>query len=114
MKSSPQSKHFRLLSWNSIGRHLVLADHTSALIRFTPKLLTTPFPGECLFGSALVTGLQVEGMLLDVLDNVFLLYLTFEAAECTLDGLTFLDFDFSHALKHPLTRKRALSNDSQL
>src|SRR5918995_259755 len=26
MKSSPQSTHLRLLSWNSIGRHLVLLD----------------------------------------------------------------------------------------
>ena len=30
MNSSPQSTHLRLLSWNSIGRHLVVVDHADA------------------------------------------------------------------------------------
>jgi len=106
VKSSPQSTHVRLLSWNSIGRHLALADHAVALFQFTPELFTAPLPSKRLLGPELVTGLQIEGMLLDVLDNVFLLHLTLEAAERTLDGLTVLDLDFSHALKHPLTRNR--------
>ena len=42
-------------------------------------------------------------MLFDVFDNVFLLNLALEATEGTLDGLAFLNLDFSHALQHPLT-----------
>ncbi len=45
-------------------------------------------------------------MLLDVFDDVFLLHLPLEAAERTLDRLAFLNLDFSHALKHPLTSNR--------
>jgi hypothetical protein len=36
-------------------------------------------------------------VLLDVLDDVFLLNLTLEATECALDRLALLNFDFSHA-----------------
>jgi hypothetical protein len=35
-------------------------------------------------------------VLLDVLDDVFLLHLPLEPAECALDRLALLDFDFSH------------------
>jgi hypothetical protein len=106
MKSSPQSTHFRLLSWNSIDRHLVLVDHADALLRLAPNLLAASLPGKRLLSPAFVTRFQIEGMLLDVLDDVFLLHLTLEASERTLDGLAFLDLYFSHALKHPLTRNR--------
>ena len=50
-------------------------------------------------------------MLLDVLDDVFLLNLALEAAECAFDRLAFLNLDFSHALKHPLTPLVATCND---
>jgi hypothetical protein len=36
-------------------------------------------------------------MLLDILDDIFLLYLTLEATEGTLDRFAFLDLDFSQA-----------------
>ena len=104
MNSSPQSTHLKLLSWNSMGRHLVVVDHAGALLRFAPELLTVPLPGQRLLGPSLVTRLQIEGMLFDVLDDVFLLHLALEAAERALYGLAFLDLDFCHALRHPLTR----------
>ena len=50
-------------------------------------------------------------MLLDVLDDVFLLNLALEAAESAFDRLAFLNLDFSHALKHPLTPLVATCND---
>ena len=50
-------------------------------------------------------------MLLDVLDDVFLLNLALEAAKSALDRLAFLNLDFSHALKHPLTPLVATCND---
>jgi hypothetical protein len=40
-------------------------------------------------------------MLLDILDDVFLLDLPLEPAEGALDRLTLLDFDFSHATYTP-------------
>jgi hypothetical protein len=40
-------------------------------------------------------------MLLDILDDVFLLYLPLEPAEGAFDRLTLLDFDFSHATYTP-------------
>src|SRR3954454_8260712 len=69
MNSVAQSTHLRIRSWNSIGRYLV----GSGLFRFAPELLAITFPRERLLGSSLVAGFQIEGMLLDVLDNVFLL-----------------------------------------
>jgi hypothetical protein len=43
-------------------------------------------------------------MLLDVLDDVFLLDLPLEATEGTFDRLALLNLDFGHASIHPLTR----------
>ena len=43
-------------------------------------------------GAALVARLQVEGVLLDVLDDVFLLHFPFETAQRALNGLAFLIF----------------------
>jgi hypothetical protein len=74
------------------------------LLGFASKLLAITLSRQRLFRPAFVARLQVEGVLLDVLDDVFLLNLALEAAECTFDGLAFLYFDFSHELQHPLTR----------
>ena len=48
MKSDPQSTHLRLLSWNSIGRHLVLLDRHP---------LVTPFPSGASCGFAFAPAL---------------------------------------------------------
>jgi hypothetical protein len=42
-------------------------------------------------------------MLLDILDDVFLLHFPFEPAEGTLNGFALLDFHFSHAPNTPLS-----------
>jgi hypothetical protein len=60
-----------------------------------------PLPGERLLGPSFVAGFQVEGVLLDILDDVFLLNLPLEPAESAFDGLALLDFDFSHASNTP-------------
>jgi hypothetical protein len=87
MNSAPQSTHLRDLSWNSIGRHL---DHAGALFRFASELFSVPLPRQCLLGTALITRLQIEGVLLDVLDDVFLLNLSLKPTEGALNGLAFL------------------------
>jgi hypothetical protein len=52
---------------------------------------------------ALVAWLQVERVLLDVLDDVFLLHFSLEAAESTFDGLALLHLHFGHARYTPST-----------
>jgi hypothetical protein len=64
------------------------------LLAFPTLLLARAFPGERLFGSALVAGLQIKGVFLDVLDDVFLLHLSLETAQRALNGLAFLNLHF--------------------
>ena len=52
------------------------------------------FSRQSLFRSAFVTGFQIEGMFLDVLDDVFLLHFPFETAERAFNGLAFLNLYF--------------------
>jgi hypothetical protein len=68
-----------------------------ALLRFAPELLAVALTRQSLLGPAFVTRLQVERVFLDVLDDVFLLNFTLEAAKGALNRLTFLNLDFSHA-----------------
>src|SRR5262249_3638403 len=102
--SVPQSTHLRIRSWNSIGRYLVGSIRAPcSLLQLAPELLAIALSRERLFRSTLVTRLQIEGMLLDILDDVFLLNLALESTESALDRLTLLDFHFRHA-QHPLSR----------
>jgi hypothetical protein len=66
------------------------------LLRLSTDLFPIPLARQRLFRSAFVTRFQVERVLLDVLDDVFLLDLPLETAERALDRLTFLHFHFSH------------------
>ena len=71
------------------------------LFRVASLLLARPFASECLLGAALIAGLQIEGVFLDVLDDVLLLHFALKAAEGTFDGLAFLNFYFCQC-KHLL------------
>ena len=73
------------------------------LVRLAALLLTRTLARKRLLGAAAIARLQVERMLLDILDDIFLLYLPLEAAKRAFDGLAFLYFDFSQALLHPLS-----------
>src|SRR5204863_9494434 len=66
------------------------------LLGFAPHLLAVAFAGERLLGATLVARLQVERVLLDVLDDVFLLHFPLEASESAFDGFALLDLNFSH------------------
>ena len=55
------------------------------LLRVASHFLAVAFSRQSLFGPTLVSGLQVEGMLLDIFDDIFLLYLPFEATKSALD-----------------------------
>src|SRR5258708_22412940 len=74
------------------------------LIRFPPLLLAQSLPRKRFFGPALLAGFHVEAMLLDFLDDVFLLHLTLKTPQGVLQGFTLLDDDFSHCISSPPIR----------
>ena len=73
------------------------------LVRFATLLLARTFTRERLLGAAAIAWLQVEGMLLDILDDIFLLNLPLEAAKRALDRLAILHFHFSQAEYTPFS-----------
>jgi hypothetical protein len=117
MNSVPQSTHVSDLSWNSIGPYLSPLDrphrggdpsvrqpswpppgrirYPLRLVRLAALLFARAFSRKRLLGATPVAGLQVERVLLDILDDIFLLNLPLESAQRALDGLAFLHFDFS-------------------
>jgi hypothetical protein len=66
----------------------------TALLNFPATLLPVPFAGQRLLGPELLTRLQVEGMPLNFLDDVFLLHLPLEAAKGVFQCLALLKLNF--------------------
>jgi len=62
----------------------------AALVLFFTRFLASPLAGECCLHTLFLAGLQVEGVALNLLDNVFLLHLALEAAQSVLEGFTLL------------------------
>lgn len=60
------------------------------------RFLAVTFPRQSLLHAALLTRLQVEGMPLNLLDNVLLLCFSFEPAQGVLKRFTLLNPNFSH------------------
>ena len=73
------------------------------LFDVTDTLLAVPFARQSFFGAAFFARLEIEGVLLDLLDDIFLLDLTLEAAECGFECLAILQYDFSQ-LKSPASQ----------
>jgi len=71
------------------------------LVRFPPLLFAQSLPRKRFFSPAFFSGLHIEAMLLDFLDDVFLLHLALETAQSVLQRFTFLDDDFSHVIFTP-------------
>ena len=67
----------------------------AGLVRFATLLLARTLARQRLLGAATIAWLQVERMLLDILDDIFLLHLPLEATKRALDRLAFLNFHFS-------------------
>ena len=117
--SVPQSTQLRFLSWNSIALpldELVACPRTtgpvkkgtrpsrpapfsrsSQLVRLAALLLARTLSRQRLFGTAPIARLQIVRMLLDILDDIFLLYFAFEATERAFNRFAFLNLDFSQA-----------------
>ena len=77
-----------------------------ALVLFLTNLLTIPLACQCFLDALLFAGLQVEGVALDFLADVFLLNLPLKAAQCILKWFALLETYFCHVVKHPALRSR--------
>ena len=60
------------------------------LVLFFSRFLASTLAGESSLNTLFLAGLQVKGVALDLLDNVFLLHLALEPPQCILEGLTLL------------------------
>ncbi|HTH00707.1 MAG TPA: hypothetical protein VL882_10600 [Vicinamibacterales bacterium] len=67
------------------------------LFHFPTLFLARSLARERLLRTAPIARLQIERVLLDILDDIFLLHLPFEAAKRALNRFAFLYLDFSHA-----------------
>jgi hypothetical protein len=74
------------------------------LLRFAPLLLAQSLPRKRFFGPALFAGFHVEAVLLDFLDDIFLLHLALETAQGIFQRLTLLNDDFCHCVNSPPIR----------
>jgi hypothetical protein len=72
------------------------------LILLATLLFAQSLPRKRFFGPALLTGLHIEAVLLDFLDDVFLLYLALKAAQSILKRLILLDHYFCQVLITPI------------
>lgn len=114
--SAPQSTQLSDLSWNSIGpaSHAIAnrplegrsdppgrlhgrTGYCPPLFDLATQLLARALPRQRLLRPTTISGLQIEGVLLDILDDIFLLHLALEAAKRAFDRFAFLNFDFSQA-----------------
>ncbi len=59
-----------------------LKDRPTELLRFPPLLLAQSLPRKRFFGPALFAGLHVETVLLNLLDDVFLLHFALKTPQC--------------------------------
>jgi hypothetical protein len=64
------------------------------LILLFTSLFTTPFTRQSFLHAFLLAWFEVKGMSLDFLDNVFLLYLPFKAAQGIFEGFSLLQSHF--------------------
>jgi len=73
------------------------------LVLLLANLLAIPLACQCFLHALLLTGLQVKGVTLHFLDDVFLLHLALKAAKSILEGLTLLQTNFCQCKNTPLS-----------
>ena len=83
----------RYSSTNCVGLVLLLA---GKLVLFFPDFLAVPLASQSFLHATLLAWLQVEGVALDLLDDVFGLHLALETAQSILKGLAFLHTNLCH------------------
>ena len=65
-----------------------------ALVLLFASFFPAALARQRFFHALLLAGLQVKGVALDLLDDVFLLHFALEAAQSIFEGLTLLQSDF--------------------
>ena len=83
-----------LPDWGLIPEVRRRAASQTGLILFATLLLTQSLPRKRFFRPALLAGFHVEAVLLDFLDDVFLLHLALETTQCILKRLILLNDHF--------------------
>jgi hypothetical protein len=74
---------------------------SSLIFDNSADFLAATLAGKSLFDALLLSRLQIEGMLLHFLNDVFLLDLPLETPQGILDGLTVLNANFGHSIHPP-------------
>lgn len=87
-----------------MGHHLGAAALTAKLVLLFPGFLAAALARQGFLYALLLTRLEVKGVTLDLLDDVFLLHFALETAQSILEGFALLESDFSQRTKHPQTR----------
>jgi hypothetical protein len=64
------------------------------LVLLFPSFFPAAFARQCFFHALLLARLQIKGVALNLLDDVLLLHLALETAQCILKGLALLQSDF--------------------
>ena len=84
------------------GRGATLYCATPSILLFA-NFLASALASQRGFYTFLLTGLEIKGVALDLLDNIFLLHLALETAQGVLEGFTLLQSNFRQQT-HPQTR----------
>ena len=71
-----------------MGHHL--AWQPIDLVLFFTRFFPAALARQCFLHTLLLARLQVKGVTLDLLDNVFLLHLALESTQCVFEGLALL------------------------
>ena len=66
----------------------------AALVLFFARFFASTLASKSGFDTLFLAWLQVEGVTLNLLDNVFLLHLALEAAQSVFEGFTLLQSNF--------------------
>jgi len=95
-------------SWGREGGALAIHAACSyyGLLDFPATFLPVSLACQSLFDPQFLTRLQIEGMPLDLFNDVFLLHLPLEAPKGVFQGFTVLESDFCQNLRHLQTDQK--------
>jgi len=88
------------------GEALAIRSAVGLLFDFPATFLPVSFTCQGLFDPQLLTRFQIEGVALDLFNDVFLLHLPLETPEGVFQCFTVLESDFSQNLRHLQTNHR--------
>jgi hypothetical protein len=83
-----------------MGRCLPATTHRLSVLLLTSFFATT-FPCQGFLDTFFFAGLQVKGVALNLLDNVFLLHLALETSQRVFEGFALLNSDFRQTYYTP-------------